>query len=290
MIPTTYKEKAFFLTEELHSFENQYELAKELAAVTYRMAMDGEDTVVYNPQNNNVINTVDLTVETPIVGMICGRILAVNQEESKISFHVIMPQHYLETRSKEINLKYLANAIMHELMHGNIYMKRLGQELELEDYPSYYDLTLKLANDDTQHPLIRDIAYALYATYYQETASLVSQTEANIRLLAKDRNIATLSPQTIKSMIIYCEPWNIFWNISHGLVPTMKQFDDDDFNFVIRTFSDYGFQTDKSFWIKKIGELEKKSKIALKKITRNAMLVLKDVKKQESMQDPIPQI
>ena len=182
-------------------------------------------------------------------------------------------------QNKEMVIKALSKVIAHELMHGNIFFNRADNELVIEDYPEYYLPSLKIIRSGAHNNIINDIADALYSTYYQEMASFISQTTENLKLLMHQRNIINPNNEQIKTLIYYTESFAKYKKFITNVVPFLNHASNEQLKFVVEVFKENGFNCNIDFFRKKSKEIEKLSHIALKKIMRNAMLTIKDIKK-----------
>ena len=267
------------INEELHSFDDQYALSYELSDIIYDMAKSKILRNVYYTSNNKTINIVDIIIEFISYGQFSSYISGIDSENKKIILNIIIPQNIMIIQNKEMVIKALSKVIAHELMHGNIFFNRADNELVIEDYPEYYLPSLKIIRSGAHNNIINDIADALYSTYYQEMASFISQTTENLKLLMHQRNIINPNNEQIKTLIYYTESFAKYKKFITNVVPFLNHASNEQLKFVVEVFKENGFNCNIDFFRKKSKEIEKLSHIALKKIMRNAMLTIKDIKK-----------
>ena len=267
------------INEELHSFDDQYALSYELSDIIYDMAKSKILRNIYHTSNNKTINIVDIIIEFISYGQFSSCISGIDSENKKIILNIIVPQNIMIIQDKEMVIKDLSKVIAHELMHGNIFFNRADNELVIEDYPEYYLPSLKIIRSGAHNNIINDIADALYSTYYQEMASFISQTTENLKLLMHQRNIINPNNEQIKTLIYYTESFSKYKKFITNVVPFLNNASNEQLQFVVEVFKENGFNCNIEFFRKKSKEIEKLSHIALKKIMRNAMLTIKDIKK-----------
>lgn len=263
------------LNEELHSFEDQYRLSNELSYVIYDMIKSNINNNIYKTSNNKTIQTVDISLTIISHGMFSASILGLDEEKRKIIINIVIPENKVIINDIQYIINELSNVIAHELMHGNIFFNRLSNKLEIEDYPDYYLPSINIIRNESPQTFAYDVAYALYATYYQETSALISQTVTDIKTMMEEENITKPTNNDIKRLIKNTQSYAVFKNIIINLVPQLKYGDDDILYGVVKKFQKYNFNADINFFKNKANYLEKIANVAIKKILRNAMLILK---------------
>lgn len=100
-------------------------------------------------------------------------------KDGKIMIQVNISLFDLRGISKEMFFEKISYIIAHELMHSNIYYKRLANGQDIHDTPKYYNNAIVMYRncDDL---LFKYFAYAMYNTFYQERQAMISQTETLI--------------------------------------------------------------------------------------------------------------
>lgn len=100
-------------------------------------------------------------------------------KDGKIMIQVNISLFDLRGISKEMFFEKISYIIAHELMHSNIYYKRLANDQDIHDTPKYYNNAIVMYRncDDL---LFKYFAYAMYNTFYQERQAMISQTETLI--------------------------------------------------------------------------------------------------------------
>lgn len=100
-------------------------------------------------------------------------------KDGKIMIQVNISSFDLRGISKEMFFEKISYIIAHELMHSNIYYKRLANGQDIHDTPKFYNNAIVMYRncDDL---LFKYFAYAMYNTFYQEIQAMISQTETLI--------------------------------------------------------------------------------------------------------------
>lgn len=100
-------------------------------------------------------------------------------KDGKIMIQVNISSFDLRGISKEMFFEKISYIIAHELMHSNIYYKRLANGQDIHDTPKFYNNAIVMYRncDDL---LFKYFAYAMYNTFYQERQAMISQTETLI--------------------------------------------------------------------------------------------------------------
>ena len=100
-------------------------------------------------------------------------------KDGKIMIQVNISSFDLRGISKEMFFEKISYIIAHELMHSNIYYKRLANGQDIHDTPKFYNNVIVMYRncDDL---LFKYFAYAMYNTFYQERQAMISQTETLI--------------------------------------------------------------------------------------------------------------
>lgn len=100
-------------------------------------------------------------------------------KDGKIMIQVNISLFDLRGISKEMFFEKISYIIAHELMHSNIYYKRLANDQDIHDTPKYYNNAIVM-DRNCDDLLFKYFAYAMYNTFYQERQAMISQTETLI--------------------------------------------------------------------------------------------------------------
>ena len=267
------------IDEENHMFNTQYKLSNEISNVVYEMILKNVKNNIYPTSNNEHIDVVSIKIEdgiNPYTNVVAD-IYRVDNEKKRISISLILPPNIL-TINKQMALNKISNAIVHELMHGNIFINRLNNGQEINDMPSFYAYIIKIMKTiNDEENIAYKFAYAIYATYYQEMQAIISQTAHNIFNIIKQNNIKEYNNDILKKYLRFCEPYQIYGTILNETLPIINSMDDYDIHkYIINIFSENGFDCTISFIREQSKIIEEKSKKALRKIINNATLIFKE--------------
>lgn len=257
------------ISESLGAFEEQYKLAKDLSNAVIDMVKNNTNNIRYQTENKT-IKIANIHIEYNELPIFNANIDRVNSTEDSININVLIPySHIMIDRDKLIG--ELTNVITHELMHWNVYLKRLKNNINnVIDTPNYYSSLIKIIRNTEPSSIAHQFAYALYATYYQEVNAIVSQTNVQIC------NIIGHGKKTnddIKFALPQTESFQIYDNIINNVIPMINNLNNDDIQEnIIDIFNYY----DINFSIDDVRNHNKEilniSKIAIKKIIKNAIL------------------
>ena len=260
------------LTEELHSFEGQLPLTKEVAEHIYWMLTNDVKQQSYHP-NHSAFNVINITIDPNDNNSIKASLDGFSIEEKTISMTIKINKLLLGFQSQNILVNRISHVITHELMHGYVFIQ---QDIPQEDVniPSTYGIALTIMrHGQYESELLQDLAYALYSTYYQEVQAIISQANTNVNLIIQSRKITSISSQDLVKLTKQTEPYNIFVNNIHVAKQILNMHDEDIRSEIVETLNRYQFQCDEK-WIKKQCEyIIKVSQNALKKIIRNSLLI-----------------
>lgn len=170
-----------FINESLGSFNKQPEIAINLAKTYLDMLDNGKgkiDTVI--EIDNEKIDTQLVLVKNksllksyattePYGNIDNGDIIL-----EKLVFTLYLREFDLFSLDRETLYSKIVSIINHELMHGNIFSKRISNKQDISVVDWYEDIS-KIINYE-KNDLVRYIAYGMYACYYQERQAIISST------------------------------------------------------------------------------------------------------------------
>lgn len=164
------------INEECHIFDNQYACAEDIADRVFLNAKN-KVTNFYVDYDCGDIQRIFVTIVFNNGEDVChGEISSVIPEKRLIKISVCLNYPLLVERGEQEAKNIIATTVIHELMHGNIFMKRKLSGKDIDDIPENYGKILKNVirngqiDSDTYF-----FARALYLSYYQETQAMVSQ-------------------------------------------------------------------------------------------------------------------
>ena len=274
------KQSIQILYEALGVFNGQYQIAELIGCVVFDMLINDISSQTITNIDNECINNVEIELDTnTIMPNISGSIIKLNPTTKTIGIRISMPQS-LKGKNSSITQKRIQNVIVHELMHGNVFLKRFDNDAEIEDAPEYYNVILYMMGVADANSIIYKFCYALYATYYQEVNAIISPTNIqmyNILGYGKDN-----SNDEIKNAIRKTEPYLIYSTILYDTIPILENLSDEDIEtFIISELKKLdidNFTVD--FIRKKIKHIKLIAMKALRNVFRNAMLEGKSIQKE----------
>ena len=257
------------IKESLGAFEQQYNITREISSFAYHLMMNDKNEGEIN-LDNDVINKVHLTLE---LKTIWGVSASLNMIKEKCVFITLnMPKNYkMIDREKFINA--LNGPISYELMHYNVIVKRYENNVIPDDRPSYYDNIVKIiTNQSFNDEITYDFAYALYSTFYQEVAAMVSQSLMQFRNSLKGNEI---NHKNSNIALRQCNSFNVYNNIINHTVPTISSMSDNEINEkIVSVFSNNGIECNVQWVRKQNKKIYNVAKDALHNIIRNVSLDL----------------
>lgn len=271
------------LTEKWGAFEGQYELAKEIGQVVYDMLMHSKRNIIYHT-HHEYIKIVEINVDkSHFYFQPHGNIYGLNGEEGKLMINLNIPTSYI-MQDKDFVLERLIDVITHELMHGEIFLKKVEHNVtKLEDAPSYYPLLMNVMRRQEEGSILYKFARGLYVTYYHESQSMVSQTYNQLINILGDK---TYTNSNIKDALKNVEVYDIFNKIIHDLVPFLEEQSDDFLiNELIQPLKVYGINFSLNDIKNRIKEMKFIADHTLRDIMRNAMLLKVNENQHKKIKD-----
>ena len=185
---------------------------------------------------------------------------------------------FVRNTMKETELKdKIKNQVSHELMHGNIFSKRAESGVEIDDAPRNYIQIIQVL-ENLDYGIIREIAYAMYVSYYQERQAVVSSEYSQLLELIKPRDIEELKRQkydyilnVFKNSIKKTESYYTYNYIKNKLCPYIESLPQEKINEISLELAKYGilFNNGLKSEMKKIYKM---ADGALRDVVRNAAL------------------
>lgn len=175
----------------------------------------------------------------------------------------------------------LSDIFAHELMHGNVYLKRYGKNEETYDKtPDYYNKLTNVFNN-YYGTIAYNFAHALYACFYQETNALVSQVYSSIMM---EIGNSVIDKNTFVDIYRNTNSFIEFNLITTETLPLIRQMDNTVLEkMVILPFKQCGINFNITKVRSECKRLEKVAKDALKKCNRNASLCYNDLLKNKQI-------
>lgn len=255
------------IDEELHMFNSQYKLANEIANVVYVMMIKNIKKNIYPISNNEKINIVEINIDDyiSVTNNVIANIDKINDDKKMIRINITLPPNSLILDKNKVIFD-TSNVIAHELMHGNIFFNRMDNKQNINDAPYYYGNLIKILHLYDDNDIVYQFAYALYATYYHEMNTIVSQTSMSIYNLIKQNNIKHVDNETIKNLLIKTDSYQIYVTILDNIIPLIEKMDENKiYQKIVKEFNSVGIICDVNFVEKPIKIIKDKSNKALKK-------------------------
>lgn len=169
------------LDEECHIFSGQYECAdiiakKVLSAISSGIA---EITVDYDCGSfKHIFIKIYCSEDYSSFNLCKGNIYALNKEESTIKITLFVNSIVLAKTSRNKAEQEISSVIIHEMMHGNVFMSRIASKSKrikaIDDNPSYYE-KVNWLSQNSKSEAVSDFARALYLANYNESQAMISQ-------------------------------------------------------------------------------------------------------------------
>ena len=284
-------EEINYINEALGSFDKQYDLGKEVTGHIIEMwegneanreiviSLDGEDI----PFNIEVRKSDDLITHTRAEILPKGH--RANNGEitlTGLDLAVVLSQFDAHSLRKEELREKLLPIITHELMHGNIFSKRITNKKDI-DIASWYGTIVRILKDESNEK-IRTFAYAMYACYYHERQAIISSTYSQLaKMYGKQRldfmkgKVAHMEKKDAYEFILRAYKKDIMETEAHQTYTYIKDFcnelNDDDFFLIDTVFQKYGLNINTKNEAKKLKLI---SNEALKDVVRNGSLFFYD--------------
>ena len=263
------------ILEALGSFNNQHNLAIELANVVYNNYLKNILNFEYLTTNDDIFKVKFIIDDTSMLNRFNASIIALNNIEKSITIKI-----YLSSQIKKQDSRYIINqltsSITHELMHGNVFLKRLNNNVEISDEPIYYPNIISVIQTVKPDTILYKFSYALYATYYQEVNAIVSQTSTQLyNILGYGCNYDN---EIIKNAIKKTESYIIYNMILNEVVPCVENMTDSLIeNLIIKPLKQFNINLTINDIKKKTKYIKLISEKALHNILRNAMLQIHNI-------------
>ena len=273
-----------YLKESLGGFSAQYELADKLSNAIITMLNGGftEFETNINIDGCSTPIKVNLEVTDSLLSDMFFRISPAGKYiENKAKIEYLQMDAKLPSFIKnaygaqEIKNK-IKDKISHELMHGNIFTKRAESGVEIDDAPQNYPQIIKIL-ETIDCGIIRDIAYAMYASYYQECQAIISSEYAQLDALIDNETKNALKSQPyeytmqfFKRCVKMTEAYQTYAYIKQ-LSEKINGLNENEIRSIEQNLSTYGLTLKDGLK----NEMKKTSKLAngaLHDVTRNAAL------------------
>lgn len=270
-----------YINESLGGFSNQYEIAERLAQTVMQM-------------RDNMINTLETTLDIdggkiPFVVKISGagvsnqaQIMPLGTKDENgetlecLELTVFMPVFSRFANDKEELYKDVKTQIAHELMHGNIFSKRSIAGVKIDDMPQYYSACINIIENEIGP--IKDVAYAIYATYYHEIQANVSSVYSELNNSINEENVKFLQNsgydymlRVFKMFLMNTEAYKIYYYIINTVCKKFFNYNENGIKELEKELEDKGLVLQNGL-VATMKKVQKLAEGALKDVVRNGVL------------------
>lgn len=201
------------IDEECHIFKGQYELG--------RLITDKVIDNIISKNNNFKINCnigyfhiIDVTIDY-VEGRRCsGNIYKVNKDQGIVYITIFIGINFIKGKSYQEVEKEIMIPIVHELMHGNIFLNRMASDSveddKIDETPDYYEKILNILRNTIPQTSPYYFARALYLYYYQEAQAMTSQVWAEIKQVYKSQKVGIYTIDGFKTALTECDVYKDF--------------------------------------------------------------------------------
>lgn len=182
------KESALLITEECHVFDKQYACANEVALAVINCINDGKKEVSVSGKWGKIRVVYVKIIWSEMPELCKGDCYGVNNDEYSVKITLYINHTLYLEYNTQTAIDYISTVIVHELMHGNIFINRMDSNVkDVIDIPIYYDAIkdiLSQPQSDNEYLFAR----MLYLAYYQETQAMISQAWNEVKSKLKCYN------------------------------------------------------------------------------------------------------
>jgi len=166
------------IDEECHVFDGQYEWGSKIADEVIQHIINKEYNFIVEAKYGT-FRLVDVTINI-IEGDEChGNIYRINDDDEKIWINLFIGEFSFKGKNYQQIKNKLLIPIVHELMHGNIFLNRMVSngvdDDKVDETPYYYGNLVDAMNNTEPGSASYIFSRALYLSYYQETQAMISQ-------------------------------------------------------------------------------------------------------------------
>ena len=275
-----------YINESLGGFSNQYEIAERLAQTVMQM-------------RDNMINTLETTLDVdgtkiPFIVRISGagvnnqaQIMPLGTRDENgetlecLELTVFMPVFSRFANDMDELYKDVKTQIVHELMHGNIFSKRAIARQEIDDMPQYYGACCNII--ENEYGPIKDIAYAIYATYYHEIQANVSSVYSELESAINEDNVKFLQNadydymlRVFKMFLMNTQAYKIYYHIAKEVCDYVFELNEIRIKDLEKALNGKGLILHNGL-VSTMKKVQKLAEGALKDVTRNGALYFNNV-------------
>lgn len=275
-----YMEINKLISEALGEFHNQYDLAKEIVDETISMVKTHQKKNIFSVKTENQFKKVIINIEyseddeeyqNMLIDMrpTSGTFDGVNDDTVAIKFF-ISRRDVIKQNDYDFK-KRLYHIAVHELNHGYVilnqakYNEKGGKEL-LNPLPLWYNNCIVFLQEYQKNDIAYQFVQSLYACHEKEMKAIISETTPHIENYVKEKNV--YDKNTFIEALKESEPFQRYYTALYVVLPEAKQRKES----ILNVLKYWGFDFDEHGLERMFIFIERKSKIALKYIEKNAML------------------
>lgn len=274
-----------FINESLGSFNRQIDIANVLSKEILDMLDNGnKEKDISIEINGEKIDTLVLVRSSSLLHKTYattepyGEVNDGNIILTKLVFTVYISQFDVLTYDRNNLLNKLISIINHELMHGNIFSKRMSNKQDINIVDWYDGIKNIIYNE--RNDLARNVAYSLYACYYHERQSIISSTYTQLLEIFNEDRISFIRNKikdfsdeekynyllkVYKENLVKTESYQTFLMIEN----ICKNISNSEVSVIKNIFKGYGINIDLG---KEIEKMKLISHEAIKDVCRNGSL------------------
>ena len=275
-----------FINESLGSFNRQIDIANVLSKEILDMLDNGNkekdisieingekiDTQLVLVRSSSLLHKTYATTE-PYGEVNYGNVIL-----TKLVFTVYISQFDVLSYDRNNLFNKLVSIINHELMHGNIFSKRISNKQDINIVDWYDGINNIIYNE--RNDLARNVAYSLYACYFHERQSIISSTYAQLLEIFNEDRISFIRNKVkdfsdeekynyllkvYKENLVKTESYQTFLMIEN----ICKNISNNEISVIKNIFKGYGINIDLG---KEIEKMKLISHEAIKDVCRNGSL------------------
>ena len=275
-----------FINESLGSFNRQIDIANVLSKEILDMLDNGNKEKDINIEINGekidtqlvLVRSSSLLHKTYATTEPYGEVNDGNIILTKLVFTVYISQFDVLSYDRNNLFNKLVSIINHELMHGNIFSKRISNKQDINIVDWYDGINNIIYNE--RNDLARNVAYSLYACYFHERQSIISSTYTQLLEIFNEDRISFIRNKVkdfsdeekynyllkvYKENLVKTESYQTFLMIEN----ICKNISNNEIRVIKNIFKGYGINIDLG---KEIEKMELISHEAIKDVCRNGSL------------------
>lgn len=275
-----------FINESLGSFNRQIDIANVLSKEILDMLDNGNKEKDINIEINGekidtqlvLVRSSSLLHKTYATTEPYGEVNDGNIILTKLVFTVYISQFDVLSYDRNNLFNKLVSIINNELMHGNIFSKRIFNKQDINIVDWYDGINNIIYNE--RNDLARNVAYSLYACYFHERQSIISSTYTQLLEIFNEDRISFIRNKVkdfsdeekynyllkvYKENLVKTESYQTFLMIEN----ICKNISNNEIRVIKNIFKGYGINIDLG---KEIEKMELISHEAIKDVCRNGSL------------------